>query len=36
MTLTYFPFRWEEVKPVKKLDNMLFDDAGFTYVMKKL
>jgi len=28
--------RWEEVKPVKKLDNMLFDDAGFTYVMKKL
>jgi len=28
--------RWEEVKPVKKLDNMLFDDAGFTYVMKKI
>jgi len=28
--------RWEEIKPVKKLDNMLFDDAGFTYVMRKI
>ena len=28
--------KWEEVQPVKKLDNMLFDDAGYTYVMKKL
>jgi len=28
--------KWEEVKPVKKLDNMLFEDAGYTYVMKKL
>jgi len=28
--------RWEEVRPVKKLDNMLFEDAGYTYVMKKL
>ena len=29
-------FRWEEIKPVKKLDNMLFEDAGYTYVMRKL
>jgi len=28
--------KWEEVQPVKKLDNMLFEDAGYTYVMKKL
>jgi len=28
--------KWEEVRPVKKLENMLFDDAGYTYVMKKL
>jgi len=27
---------WEEIQPVKKLDNMLFDDAGYTYVMRKL
>ena len=27
---------WEEVMPVRKLDNMLFEDAGFTYCMKKL
>ena len=25
-----------QVQPVKKLDNMLFDDAGYTYVMRKL
>jgi len=28
--------KWEEIQPVKKLDNMLFEDAGFTYVMRKL
>eukprot|EP00088_Acartia_fossae_P021600 TRINITY_DN22996_c0_g1_i1.p1 TRINITY_DN22996_c0_g1~~TRINITY_DN22996_c0_g1_i1.p1 ORF type:complete len:293 (-),score=80.62 TRINITY_DN22996_c0_g1_i1:164-1012(-) len=28
--------KWEEVRPVKKLDNMLFEDAGYTYVMRKL
>jgi len=28
--------RWEEVRPVKKLENMLFEDAGYTYVMRKL
>jgi len=28
--------KWAEVQPVKKLDNMLFDDAGYTYVMRKL
>ena len=28
--------KWEEIKPVKKLDNMLFEDAGYTYVMRKL
>ena len=28
--------KWEEVKPVQKMENMLFEDAGYTYVMKKL
>jgi len=28
--------KWEEIQPVKKLDNMLFEDAGYTYVMRKL
>jgi hypothetical protein len=28
--------KWEEIQPVKKLDNMLFDDAGYTYMMRKL
>lgn len=27
---------WEEVYPVKKEENMLFNDAGYTHVMKKL
>jgi len=27
---------WAEVQGVKKLENMLFEDAGYTYVMKKL
>ena len=26
---------WEEVMPVKKEANMLFDDAGYTHVMRK-
>ena len=26
---------WVEVMPVKKEANMLFDDAGYTHVMKK-
>ena len=28
--------KWEEIQPVKKMDNMLFEDAGYTYVMRKL
>lgn len=28
--------KWKEIQPVKKLDNMLFEDAGYTYVMQKL
>ena len=28
--------KWQHVQPVKKLDNMLFEDAGYVYVMKKL
>ena len=28
--------KWEEIQPVKKLDNMLFEDAGYTYMMRKL
>jgi len=28
--------RWAEVQAVKKLDNMLFEDAGYVYVMRKL
>jgi len=27
---------WEEIQPVKKLDNMLFEDAGYTYMMRRL
>jgi len=27
---------WEELQPVKKLNNMLFEDAGYTHVMKRL
>jgi len=27
---------WEEIQQVKKLDNMLFEDAGYTYVMRRL
>ena len=27
---------WEEVRPVKKEENMLFEDAGYTYVMRRL
>lgn len=26
---------WEFVQPTKKMDNMLFEDAGYTNVMKK-
>jgi len=28
--------KWEEIQPVKKMENMLFEDAGYTYVMRKL
>ena len=28
--------KWEEIIPVKKIDNMLFEDAGYTFVMRKL
>ena len=28
--------KWQYVQPVKKLDNMLFEDSGYVYVMKKL
>merc|ERR1712150_28602 len=28
--------KWQYVQPVKKLDNMLFEDCGYVYVMKKL
>ena len=28
--------KWQYVQPVKKLDNMLFEDSGYIYVMKKL
>lgn len=28
--------RWAEVQAVKKLENLLFEDAGYVYVMKKL
>ena len=27
---------WSEVQPVKKMDNMLFEDSGYTHVMKKV
>ena len=26
---------WEYVMPVKKEENMLFEDSGYTYVMRK-
>ena len=26
---------WSFVQPAKKQENMLFEDAGYTYVMKK-
>ena len=27
---------WQFVQPVKKLDNVLFEDSGFMHVMKKI
>ena len=27
--------KWQYVQPVKKLENMLFEDSGYVYVLKK-
>ena len=27
--------KWQFVQPVKKIDNMLFEDSGYVYVMRK-